>query len=112
MRRPEHQGPPQEGDQLSEQLARLSGRKERMAEHARQERSALAELDRAATRLEAAIKHRNRTVAEAEEAVVEARQAHERALGSYARCAGHERAARFLGLEERELRRLAKEAPQ
>jgi hypothetical protein len=36
-------------------------------------------------------------------------KAHEHALASYARCAGIERAARFLRLDERELRRLVKE---
>ena len=97
---------------MNEQLAGFSGRKERMAEQARQERSALAELDRASTRLEAAITHRDQTVVQAEAAVAGARQAHERALASYVLCAGHERAARLLGLEERELRRLAKEVRQ
>ena len=95
---------------MDEELAGSNGRRERMAEQARLERSALVELDRAAARLEGAIKHRDRVVAQVEAAVAEARKAHGRALASYARCAGPERAARLLGLEERELRRVAREA--
>ena len=95
---------------MNEQLAGLRGRRERMAEQERKERSALVELDRAAARLDSVIKHRDRAVAQAETALAGARQAHDRALASYARCAGLDRAARLLGLEERELRRLVKEA--
>jgi hypothetical protein len=82
-----------------------------MAEQARLEKVALAELDRAATRLENATEHRRNVVTQAEAAVADAQRAHEQALAVYARCAGVERAARLLGVEERELRRLAKEIP-
>ena len=69
----------------------------------------LVELDRAATRLETATEHHSNVVAQAAAAVTEAQKAHEHALASYVRCAGIARVARFLGLDERELRRLVKE---
>lgn len=94
---------------MSRGFADLEGRKERMAEQAQREKVALAELDRAAIRLKNATERRNQVVAQAEAAVVEAQRCHERALAGYARCAGFERAARFLGVDERELRRLGKE---
>ena len=80
-----------------------------MAEEARVEKVALLELDRAAAKLEKATAYRQEVVAQAEAAVSDALQAHERALAAYARCAGFERAARLLGMEERDLRRLAKQ---
>ena len=94
---------------MHKRLTDLEGRRDRIVEQARLEKTALVELDRAATRLGTATEHHSNVVAQAAAAVTEARKAHEHALASYARCAGLERAARFLGLDERELRRLVKE---
>lgn len=94
---------------MHKSLTGLEGRRDRLVEQARIEKAALVELDRAATRLETATEHHSNVVAQAAAAVTEAQKAHEHALASYARCAGIERAARFLGLDERELRRLVKE---
>ena len=94
---------------MHKSLTGLEGRRDRLVEQARIEKAALVELDRAATRLQTATEHHSGVVAQAAAAVTGARKAHEHALASYARCAGIERAARFLGLDERELRRLVKE---
>ncbi|HZT66201.1 MAG TPA: hypothetical protein VFA11_10475 [Acidimicrobiales bacterium] len=79
--------------------AEAEARAARIAEQARRERAALAELDRAAARL-----------ASAEQVLAEAQEAHRRALATYARDTGAERAARVLGLRVHELRRLVKES--
>jgi hypothetical protein len=94
---------------MHERLTDLEGRRDRIEEQARLEKAALVELDRAATRLETATERHSNLVAQAAAAITEARRAHEHALASYARCAGLERAARFLELDERELRRLVRE---
>jgi hypothetical protein len=94
---------------MHKSLTGLEGRRDRLVEQARIEKAALVELDRAATRLETATEHHSNVVAQAAAAVTEAQKAHEHALASYVRCAGIARVARFLGLDERELRRLVKE---
>ena len=94
---------------MHKSLTGLEGRRDRLVEQARIEKAALVELDRAATRLETATEHHCNVVAQAAAAVTEAQKAHEHALASYVRCAGIARVARFLGLDERELRRLVKE---
>ena len=94
---------------MDKRLIDLDGRRKRIVEQARLEKAALADLDRAETRLETATEHYGKAVAQAEAAVTEARRAHEHALALFVRCAGLERAARFLGFDERELRRLVKE---
>ena len=78
--------------------AEAEARAGRIAEQARRERAALSELDRAAARLGAA-----------EELLAEAAETHRRALATYAKDAGAERAAQVLGRDARELRRLVKE---
>lgn len=93
---------------MNKRLIDLEGRIDRIAKQARLEKAALVELDRAATRPQTATEHHGNVVAQAEAAVTEARKGHEHALASYARCAGIERAARFLGIDERELRQLVK----
>lgn len=90
--------------------AELAARNERLAALAREEKAALAALDRATARLAGARTRRDFVVARADEAVAGAEAARDAALGAYARAAGAERAALTLGDDVRELRRLARES--
>lgn len=90
--------------------AELAARNERLAALAREEKAALAALDRATARLAGARTRRDSVVAQADEAVASAEAARDAALGAYARTAGAERAALTLGDDVRELRRLARES--
>jgi hypothetical protein len=83
-------------------------RSERLTEQARREKAALAELDRAAARLAGAERRRSDLVAQADTLVATAIEAHQQALGHFVRHAGAERAAFLLGLDVRDLRRIAK----
>lgn len=83
-------------------------RSQRLAEQTRREKAALLDLDRAAARLAAAQHRRAEVVAEADHLVAAAIEAHEQALAHFAQHAGAERAAYLLGLEARELRRIAR----
>ena len=90
--------------------AELAARTERLAALAREEKAALAALDRATSRLAEAQARRGSVVARADEAVAEAEVARDAALGAYARAAGAERAALTLGEDVRDLRRAARES--
>ena len=90
--------------------AEIAARNERLATLARQEKAALAALDRAKARLGEARARRESVVAQADEAVATAEAARDAALGAYALAAGAERAALTLGEDVRELRRLARES--
>ena len=90
--------------------AELVARNERLAALAREEKAALAALDRETARLAGARTRRESVVANADEAVAGAEAARDAALGAYARVAGAERAALTLGDDVRELRRLARES--
>jgi hypothetical protein len=87
-------------------IADPTGRRERIAEQVRLERAALAELDRAAARLDAANEERVKLIAQSAAVVADVRSAHDKALMAYTQSAGLERAARLLGHDEGELRRL------
>ena len=93
-----------------ERSADTATRQERMAALAREEKTALAALDRATARLGAVRARRDAVVARADEEVAAANAARDAALGVYARAAGPERAAQTLGQDVRDLRRLAREA--
>lgn len=86
----------------------IEARSERLAEQARLERSALLDLDRATARLAAAEQRRAETITQADALVAEAVETHKKALAHFTRHAGPERAAYLLGLDARELRRIAK----
>jgi hypothetical protein len=90
------------------QAPERDARSERLAEQARREKAALVDLDRAATRLAAAERRRAELVADADAIVAEASRAHQQAVAYFARHADAERAAYLLGLDARELRRIAK----
>lgn len=90
--------------------AEIAARNERLAALAREEKTALAALDRATTRLAEARARRDSVVARADEAVARAEAVREAALGAYARAAGADRAALTLGEDVRDLRRAARES--
>jgi hypothetical protein len=85
-------------------------RSQRLAEQVRREKTALLALDRAAAHLASAEQRRAEVVAEADIVLAAAVEVHQQALAHFARHAGIERAAYLLGLDPRELRRLAKTA--
>lgn len=90
--------------------AEIAARNQRLAALAREEKAALAALDRATARLAEARARRQSVVAQADEAVATAEARRNAALGTYACAAGAERAALTLGEDVRELRRLARES--
>lgn len=90
--------------------AEIAARNQRLAALAREEKAALAALDRATARLAEARARRQSVVAQADEAVATAEAGRNAALGTYACAAGAERAALTLGEDVRELRRLARES--